>query len=729
MKYPVAFVGSSGGGRATLSSGESLLPMIRVQLRAIERIDEPLDSEFEATIMPINANKMDFVATKKSRRSSMAYEHVLMTLLGGSDRRSSAYTRNSADILAPLCEQKDRAQVMKDNFVVDLHSACFVDCKSSMDLASENDLCTLWKVSDDGQLLSYASGPLKEVNIQAEKEDVRISKLINEGVIKALICVSSDPNTINRNSIHAAVLKGIPILGTGGKSMSIISTLGGIIIGNSGGSVATSSTTSSICFASALACHWKLNYYPPSRKVSWQSIAGASLPLFLVVAIVKVCLLSTLKLTERWASTYPAQCAAQTIINASTTSANTNTTTQLKLSQKVFYRISTFFRKISPFGKGKDLSQQILKDSLTHPTVCTSSVHGSLISGVMVISTRIIAALQSQILPTVVSAIACAETCTFSEISMLSGAAAGALVSGSLLAAVCSGVLCGLLLPWLLVYCARLSLLPTATSIVTVGGAALVAGMTASTLGPWLAILTGSLRTKLWLAPDALASLLSAYGIAAPPLWLLTSAYGFVLGWLVSWGSEQGYYHSVMLPLIILEMELGDLSVAGSFDLVCLCMPCAGICLGVWILATYNNSTKKRLSAPAEARTSILNERDTEAYGNHNRHAALGRKGFISCFFMGDYVEACYPYLSLSPLLLYVVRMSCSVAGTYLTMSKPRSSAYIPLPLALLLAWADGGAEASLSLLQASLITFFIPFLATLFLLSGKINKDSSDTK
>ena len=57
---------------------------------------------------------------------------------------------------------------------------------------------------------------------------------------------------------------------------------------------------------------------------------------------------------------------------------------------------------------------------------------------------------------------------------------------------------------------------------------------------------------------------------------------GFALGVLTKWGSMNGYYHSVMFPLIMIEMaEGGSFSLLGAFDMACLCCVCAGVCAGI----------------------------------------------------------------------------------------------------------------------------------------------------
>ena len=60
------------------------------------------------------------------------------------------------------------------------------------------------------------------------------------------------------------------------------------------------------------------------------------------------------------------------------------------------------------------------------------------------------------------------------------------------------------------------------------------------------------------------------------------TVFGAGLGWGVSWGSEEGYYHLVMLPLIAVYMDQGYFSVLGTLDMLCLCVPCAGVCSAVY---------------------------------------------------------------------------------------------------------------------------------------------------
>jgi hypothetical protein len=251
---------------------------------------------------------------------------------------------------------------------------------------------------------------------------------------------------------------------------------------------------------------------------------------------------------------------------------------------------------------------------------------------------------------------------------------------------------------------------------------------------------------------------------------------GCILGWAVSWGSEQGYYHVIMLPLISLGMEGGNFSVLGTYDSFCLCVPCAGVCFAIYISSAYHLSrqlggsaltpidTSENISKCSSAQNFIVrsnNGRDAHinasiteddkddvvqsavgtegptvscsvmsnssqtippgtdkescstAIGGYDHHLRQGMKGTTSNLLMGDYVEACYPYTLHNRWVLLSVRVSSAIAGGLILgylgfqvdrtrlMLPPsclaghtgaaadyhfRSSAYLPLPLTIMLA-------------------------------------------
>ena len=121
--------------------------------------------------------------------------------------------------------------------------------------------------------------------------------------------------------------------------------------------------------------------------------------------------------------------------------------------------------------------------------------------------------------------------------------------------------------------CASRSYLPTGATIVSVGGSSLVAGTAIAFMSECLAHGVGILRVHvtdmLRNSTDQyihfLGGMMSLPSISTPtgPLLLLLFGVvaGGVLGWASNWGSEHGYYHTVMLPLIALEMQSGSFAV------------------------------------------------------------------------------------------------------------------------------------------------------------------------
>ena len=130
--------------------------------------------------------------------------------------------------------------------------------------------------------------------------------------------------------------------------------------------------------------------------------------------------------------------------------------------------------------------------------------------------------------------------------------------------------------------------MPTSTAIISVGGSAIISGMLASVFCGVVTFLIGAVSHGLF----DVASVLAVHLVGSAYLGFII--YGAVLGWAVSWGSENGYYHVVMLPLIAMYMDQGHFSVLGTLDMLCLCAPCAGVCSAVFVLGHIRNHTAFR---------------------------------------------------------------------------------------------------------------------------------------
>lgn len=187
----------------------------------------------------------------------------------------------------------------------------------------------------------------------------------------------------------------------------------------------------------------------------------------------------------------------------------------------------------------------------------------------------------------------------------------GALVSGNIICAYFSGTLCGLLLPWLLVKCARNSLLPTSTAIISVGASAILSGLIASMFSIPMNILTNFIFEKV----HDIASSAAVYMFGSVFRGFIL--FGMVLGWGISWGSEEGYYHLLMLPLIAVYMDQGHFSVLGTLDMLCLCVPCAGVCSAVYGIGVLRSALDP-LPIPVEGteRVEPLKAEETQIAGS-----------------------------------------------------------------------------------------------------------------
>ena len=121
----------------------------------------------------------------------------------------------------------------------------FIACSRGFDEGVDNikgsnsKLFSISKIINDQSSKSSAviclqEGPVVTINKLAEKLDEEISAEILNGNVDAIISISCDPGLggkgVNKRTIDAAILKRIPIVGTGGTSISYIATNGGELI-------------------------------------------------------------------------------------------------------------------------------------------------------------------------------------------------------------------------------------------------------------------------------------------------------------------------------------------------------------------------------------------------------------------------------------------------------------------------------------------------------------------
>ncbi|KAL1519689.1 hypothetical protein AB1Y20_023199 [Prymnesium parvum] len=284
--------------------------------------------------------------------------------------------------------------------------------------------------------------------------------------------------------------------------------------------------------------------------------------------------------------------------------------------------------------------------------------------------------LSCLLVPTAASAIASSRAAQCGEGGMLAGVLAGgmtACAAASLLsaadarpalaAALAAGQASGLVYRRALHASHTLGIPATASTLLTQGGAACcgtACGLVALPVSALLATLCSRLIDSL---------------VGWRRSWVLGAALGVGTKHL----SMQGYYHSILLPLILLEMGGGSFALFGALDCVCLCVVCAGVCTAIGLIAP-----------PAEAKANM-------------RAARIN----LLC---GDYVEACYPYLKRSSIAHISALAGAASAGSIIVDVGARSSAYLPLPIAIVVA-----AQSMVPLAAACCIAFGIPFGGTLW--------------
>mmetsp|Transcript_7958 Transcript_7958/g.22559 ORF Transcript_7958/g.22559 Transcript_7958/m.22559 type:complete len:385 (-) Transcript_7958:422-1576(-) len=273
--------------------------------------------------------------------------------------------------------------------------------------------------------------------------------------------------------------------------------------------------------------------------------------------------------------------------------------------------------------------------------------------------------LCSRGLPTVVATVAAQQTSELGETSVLVGALAGSCIvgQGGVIAGLIAGLLGGMAAPTVLACACRYGVPATAASITTAGGTGIVTGgLVELALSPICSQLASSVRFILHSWP--LSSM------------LLRCIKGAALGWFVWWGSGRGMYHIVILPLIIVEMERGDPATLGAIDECVLVGVSLGLCLAHIV------------------------------FPRQKEDVHLSRRGLFINFLFGDFIEGAYPFMERSTICNTAAGLAAALSGVVVCMFGARSSAYLPLPLAVLIS------DRPLAMLAAFAISVLVPCAA-----------------
>lgn len=142
--------------------------------------------------------------------------------------------------------------------------------------------------------------PIEQANEIAEQADRLLAQKIEQDEIDGLIVISADPQKTNQASLEMAAGKKVPLVGTGGASMSRLQNLGANILSVSG-TTGTTNRTRAISSITTLSKEFGLKYRPIigrtgdtqsgdttslRERISVRGIMMASLPGFIAMALI-----------------------------------------------------------------------------------------------------------------------------------------------------------------------------------------------------------------------------------------------------------------------------------------------------------------------------------------------------------------------------------------------------------------------------------------------------------
>ena len=156
------------------------------------------------------------------------------------------------------------------------------------------------------------------------------------------------------------------------------------------------------------------------------------------------------------------------------------------------------------------------------------------------------------------------------------------------------------------------------------------------------------------------------------------SGLGFFVGCLFCYGSKVGWYHSIFLPVILIEMEHGEASLWGAMDECTLVMVSAGICAANIFISLFSlllTSSSGLASASIE--------------GDMDNNTSVCKRGLLINLLCGDFIEVAYPFMEKSIVVNTAGYLASGVAGGILYSKDPTetlSSAYLPVFLGIIIA-------------------------------------------
>ncbi|KAL7463864.1 hypothetical protein ACHAXS_004215 [Conticribra weissflogii] len=694
--YSVVLVGSSGGGTATLGHTDPIDLLTSVH-RELLRIRDANCDEAKQTTTP-------------SKRCLGLCHAIFVSLDDGSGldsvKREDWMPRSENDCVA---ESDDAGRgPMATLYAVGFHE------NGSGGEENKGGLLGITKV-DRGHL----SRINQRVKLFDERLALRIGSSSSSGGIDnnafAIISMSSEPTVLHASSFRVAAAsdKVIPVTGSGGTSLSQIASLYDLpIVGNSGGSVASTTLTKAKGWAVGLAKEWGMRYdgsHNPQFEVRLSDLCGngsnfdasstssdrkdselvtlepivptlksileAALPSFLFVTI-SLRFMDTLTdgakngiagsdgdsemICTRQTKFSIVEYALRYIVNGTTCSVLAATSRQGKQPNNSSTNTVDSVVDQSTILMAASLAGIMTSASASQASDSFSENGGSAIAGL----------IAGSIIPPamkVVSNMCNRYHVTVTMTNILLGGGVGILVGGFMhLSGLAYG--CGLLtgvircfMRWkriekgnVIAIEKSMSSLPQVLIHRVICG---VSGLIGSIQRHWCQF---SASRASYLFYSSVISRSTNSDLVPVPMGL-----GFLLGCFVMYGSKIGMYHSLFLPLILLEMDSAggneSASILGAMDECTLVMVCAGICAANLITSPYTRGGR----------------------GGEGGRKSLCRQALKTNLLCGDFIEAAYPYMERSKIINGSAYLAAGLSSELLLQRRVLSTAYLPLPLTI----------------------------------------------
>jgi len=251
-----------------------------------------------------------------------------------------------------------------------------------------------------------------------------------------------------------------------------------------------------------------------------------------------------------------------------------------------------------------------------------------MLSGLSSIFDVLIAAL-----PVVVAVVAAKQVSGLDEVGIVAGVIAGTLsVNGGIIGGIIGGILAGILASYLINKSFQWKIPATTANIIGGGISGLIAGLFVYFLiGPVALYAGNGIRDLIQVALN--------YNPALA---------GLVAGILIWPAIMGGVYHAAILPIVLLEMASKGMSFLGAVDMVGLVMVSAGITLA-----------------------NIISPRSKD-------DRAIALPGFLINIFFGTFVEAAYPFMFSSNLVMAGAIISSAFGGLLVGVFYVLGTAYVP---------------------------------------------------